>query len=402
MASRSGLIQSTGAERSASTGGSPAEVGGRRTGAGPGPGPPVQRDRREDPHLGCLAATVMPGSAFGPQPLVPRARRTTLRIRASCQSRIARAHSLAVTGRPLVAEHQQHRPGRVSNASQAAAARRSARPGAARPRREVAVAGLGAEGDRRGRSCGSLLTPTSLPVLGAREDAPMQRELRLDGVGFARYGLRGPWYRVDLSVPPGSSVSRAPTAPASRPCCACSPGSTPPPRAGSPAARARPTSPNASCPPCSFNVAAYLTHLGTVHASCRRRRVRPGSGWIAWGQRVRLHAAGPAVHKGSSQKVAVGSVAEPELLVLDEAWTGLTPTPGPSWNGRSPNGPPPAVPSSSSTTTRPLWPARPDAAYTVRDGTCTAVPNLAGAPAGPRVATAVRGPAGAGSPADVV
>jgi hypothetical protein len=37
--------------------------------------------------------TVMPGSADALRHSAPRARRTTLRIRASCQSRITRAHS---------------------------------------------------------------------------------------------------------------------------------------------------------------------------------------------------------------------------------------------------------------------------------------------------------------------
>ena len=56
--------------------------------------PAVQRHRREDPYLGAISpVTVMPGSASARRHSAPRARRTTLRIRASCQSRMACAHS---------------------------------------------------------------------------------------------------------------------------------------------------------------------------------------------------------------------------------------------------------------------------------------------------------------------
>ncbi|MGW6708915.1 ATP-binding cassette domain-containing protein [Streptomyces sp. NPDC054956] len=71
---------------------------------------------------------------------------------------------------------------------------------------------------------------------------------------------------------------------------------------------------------------AYLTHMGRVHglrgAAARRRAAE----WLE-----RFGAAGFArtplaeLSKGSSQKVAVAQalLAGPELLVLDEAWTGL-------------------------------------------------------------------------------
>lgn len=75
-----------------------------------------------------------------------------------------------------------------------------------------------------------------------------------------------------------------------------------------------------------LTAAAYLTHLGRVHGLARGEAARRGAHWLE-----RFGAAGHArtpmaeLSKGSSQKVAVAQalLAEPELLVLDEAWTGL-------------------------------------------------------------------------------
>ncbi|MBT2508698.1 ABC transporter ATP-binding protein [Streptomyces sp. ISL-98] len=75
-----------------------------------------------------------------------------------------------------------------------------------------------------------------------------------------------------------------------------------------------------------FTAAGYLVHLGRIHGlrgSVARARAEE---WLE-----RFGAAGyartplSALSKGTSQKVAVAQalVAEPELLVLDEAWTGL-------------------------------------------------------------------------------
>ncbi|MYS72593.1 ATP-binding cassette domain-containing protein, partial [Streptomyces sp. SID5926] len=79
-------------------------------------------------------------------------------------------------------------------------------------------------------------------------------------------------------------------------------------------------------PALPFTAAQYLTHLGAVHGLSRRAAARAAGHWLE-----RLGAAGYAgtrlsrLSKGSSQKVAVAQalLAEPELLVLDEAWTGL-------------------------------------------------------------------------------
>ncbi|MEU7724945.1 ATP-binding cassette domain-containing protein [Streptomyces sp. NPDC040724] len=75
-----------------------------------------------------------------------------------------------------------------------------------------------------------------------------------------------------------------------------------------------------------LTAASYLTHLGRVHGLGRAGAARRAAHWLE-----RFGAAGYArtpmaeLSKGTSQKVAVAQalLAEPELLVLDEAWTGL-------------------------------------------------------------------------------
>ncbi|MFD5137550.1 ATP-binding cassette domain-containing protein [Streptomyces sp. NPDC058378] len=75
-----------------------------------------------------------------------------------------------------------------------------------------------------------------------------------------------------------------------------------------------------------FTAAGYLTHLGRVHGLPAAEAAARGQEWLA-----RFGAAGYArtplaeLSKGTSQKVAVAQalLAGPDLLVLDEAWTGL-------------------------------------------------------------------------------
>ncbi|MER8085582.1 ATP-binding cassette domain-containing protein, partial [Streptomyces sp. NPDC094048] len=75
-----------------------------------------------------------------------------------------------------------------------------------------------------------------------------------------------------------------------------------------------------------FTAAGYLVHLGRIHGLRTSQAAARAQSWL-----VRLGAAGHArtplaeLSKGTSQKVAVAQafLAEPELLVLDEAWTGL-------------------------------------------------------------------------------
>lgn len=75
-----------------------------------------------------------------------------------------------------------------------------------------------------------------------------------------------------------------------------------------------------------FTAVGYLTHLGRIHGMGRRAAADGAAEWLE-----RLGAAAHArtplgeLSKGTSQKVAVAQalLAEPRLLVLDEAWTGL-------------------------------------------------------------------------------
>ncbi|NYI03255.1 ABC transporter ATP-binding protein [Allostreptomyces psammosilenae] len=84
--------------------------------------------------------------------------------------------------------------------------------------------------------------------------------------------------------------------------------------------------PERFAPALPFDATGYLTHLGSVHGLRRREAARRAAHWL---ERLGLadQATVPLRHlsKGSCQKVAVTQalMAEPGLLVLDEAWTGL-------------------------------------------------------------------------------
>lgn len=75
-----------------------------------------------------------------------------------------------------------------------------------------------------------------------------------------------------------------------------------------------------------FTASGYLAHLGRIHGLRRAEAAVRAEEWL-----TRFGAAGHArtplaeLSKGTSQKVAVAQalLADPELLVLDEAWTGL-------------------------------------------------------------------------------
>lgn len=84
--------------------------------------------------------------------------------------------------------------------------------------------------------------------------------------------------------------------------------------------------PERFCAALPFTAAGYLVHLGRIHGLRQADAVDRASGWLTrFG--AAAHAGTPLTElsKGTSQKVAVAQalLAEPELLVLDEAWTGL-------------------------------------------------------------------------------
>ncbi|MFC7302859.1 ATP-binding cassette domain-containing protein [Streptomyces monticola] len=75
-----------------------------------------------------------------------------------------------------------------------------------------------------------------------------------------------------------------------------------------------------------FTALGYLTHLGGVHGLRRPVAAARATAWLErFGAEGHARTPLTELSKGTSQKVAVAQalLAEPELLVLDEAWTGL-------------------------------------------------------------------------------
>ncbi|AIV33637.1 ATP-binding cassette domain-containing protein [Streptomyces sp. MPA0124] len=233
----------------------------------------------------------------------------------------------------------------------------------------------------------------------------MQRELRLDGVG-RRYGVRGPWVLrgVDLGVPPGVLVRVEGANGTGKSTLLRLLAGIDAPTEGRVTGRPRTAYVPERFPPAlPFTAARYLTHLGTVHGLSRRAAARAAGQWLE-----RLGAAGYAdtrlsrLSKGSSQKVAVAQalLAEPELLVLDEAWTGLDT----DARGELERAVAERTAAGGAVVFVDHDPRRlagtADAVYTVRDGALhrrTAPEPVA---AGPRVVVRVQGPPGAVLPAD--
>ncbi|MEV8125889.1 ATP-binding cassette domain-containing protein [Streptomyces sp. NPDC085944] len=234
----------------------------------------------------------------------------------------------------------------------------------------------------------------------------MQRELRLDGVG-RRYGVRGPWVLrgVDLGLVPGTLVRVEGANGTGKSTLLRLLAGIDAPTEGRVSGRPRTAYVPERFPPAlPFTAARYLTHLGTVHGLSRRAAARAAGQWLE-----RLGAAGYAdtrlsrLSKGTSQKVAVAQalLAEPELLVLDEAWTGLdADARGELERAAAERAAAGGVVVFVDHDPRRLA-GTADAVYTVRDGALhrrTAPEPVA---AGPRVVVRVQGPPGAVLPGDV-
>ncbi|MBU6535102.1 ABC transporter ATP-binding protein [Streptomyces mayonensis] len=233
----------------------------------------------------------------------------------------------------------------------------------------------------------------------------MQRELRLDGVG-RRYGIRGPWVLrgVELRIAPGAVVRVEGANGSGKSTLLRLLAGIDAPTEGRVTGRPRTAYVPERFPPAlPFTALQYLTHLGTVHGLSRRSAARAAGEWLE-----RLGAAEYAgtrlarLSKGSSQKVAVAQalLADPELLVLDEAWTGL------DTDARA--GLERAVAERTAAGGAVVFvdhdPRRlagvPDAVHTVRDGTLHGRTAPAALPDGPRVVVRVQGAPGAVLPAD--
>lgn len=75
-----------------------------------------------------------------------------------------------------------------------------------------------------------------------------------------------------------------------------------------------------------FTAGGYLVHLGRIHGLRTAEATGRAQAWLArFGAADHARTPLSELSKGTSQKVAVAQalLAEPELLVLDEAWTGL-------------------------------------------------------------------------------
>ncbi|WP_052868432.1 ATP-binding cassette domain-containing protein [Streptomyces niger] len=152
--------------------------------------------------------------------------------------------------------------------------------------------------------------------------------MKLHKVG-RRYGLRGPWVLrdVDLEVPRGALLRFEGTNGSGKSTLLRLCAGIDAPSTGRVTGRPRtayvPERFPAALP---FTALEYLSHLGRVHGLRGAEPARRATEWLE-----RFGAAGHArtplaeLSKGTSQKVAVAQalLAEPELLVLDEAWTGL-------------------------------------------------------------------------------
>ncbi|POX63222.1 ABC transporter [Streptomyces sp. Ru62] len=156
----------------------------------------------------------------------------------------------------------------------------------------------------------------------------MHRDLRLIRVG-RRHGIRGPWVLrgVDLVIAPGTLTRIEGANGSGKSTLLRLLARLDAPSEGRISGRPRTAYVPERFPSAlPFTAAGYLTHLGTVHGLGREAAARAADTWLErFGASAYAGTPMARLSKGSSQKVAVAQalLADPELLVLDEAWTGL-------------------------------------------------------------------------------
>lgn len=156
----------------------------------------------------------------------------------------------------------------------------------------------------------------------------MPERMRLDGVG-RRYGVRGPWVlrEVDLDVPPRALLRIEGTNGSGKSTLLRLLAGIDRPSTGRITGRPRTAYVPERFPVAlPFTAAGYLTHLGRIHGLHGPEAARRATEWLeCFGAAGHAHTRLAELSKGTSQKVAVAQalLAEPGLLVLDEAWTGL-------------------------------------------------------------------------------
>ncbi|MFE0515260.1 ATP-binding cassette domain-containing protein [Streptomyces sp. NPDC058964] len=234
----------------------------------------------------------------------------------------------------------------------------------------------------------------------------MRRDLRLVRVG-RRYGIRGPWVLrgVDLTIAPGTLIRVEGANGTGKSTLLRLVAGLDGPTEGSITGRPRTAYVPERFPPAlPFTAVGYLTHLGAVHGLTRRTAARAAGEWLERFGASALAATPMAqLSKGSSQKVAVAQalLAEPELLVLDEAWTGLDSAARAELER--------AVAERTAAGAAVVFvdhdPNRlagaPDATYAVVEGTLDRRTASGGPQAGPHAVVTVRGPAGGQLPPEV-
>ncbi|MEU3888383.1 ABC transporter ATP-binding protein [Streptomyces sp. NPDC029041] len=156
----------------------------------------------------------------------------------------------------------------------------------------------------------------------------MRPDLCLRNAG-RRYGLLGPWVLrgIDLAVAPGRLVRVVGANGSGKSTLLRLLAGIDAPSEGRITGRPRTAYVPERFPPAlPFTAVGYLTHLGTVHGLTRAAAARAAGEWLErLGALAYAETPMARLSKGSSQKVAVAQalLSEPELLVLDEAWTGL-------------------------------------------------------------------------------
>ncbi|MEU1655489.1 ATP-binding cassette domain-containing protein [Streptomyces griseofuscus] len=156
----------------------------------------------------------------------------------------------------------------------------------------------------------------------------MHRDLRLTAVG-RRYGVRGPWVLrgVDLTIAPGTLTRIEGANGTGKSTLLRLLARLDAPTEGRITGRPRTAYVPERFPSAlPFTAAGYLTRLGTVHGLSRASAARAAEAWLErFGAAAYAGTPMARLSKGSSQKIAVAQalLADPELLVLDEAWTGL-------------------------------------------------------------------------------
>ncbi|MFD3584290.1 ATP-binding cassette domain-containing protein [Streptomyces sp. NPDC058683] len=233
----------------------------------------------------------------------------------------------------------------------------------------------------------------------------MHRDLELARVG-RRYGIRGPWVLrgVDLTITPGTLTRVEGANGTGKSTLLRLIAGIDTPTEGRITGRPRTAYVPERFPSAlPFTPSGYLTHLGTVHGLSRRSAAARAADWLErFG--AAAYAATPMAQlsKGTSQKVAVAQalLADPRLLVLDEAWTGLDAEARAELER--------AVAERTAAGGAVVFvdhdPRRlagaPDATYQVVDGTLKAAAAQLTSPVGPHTVVTVRGPAGGRLPAE--